>query len=489
MKLLLRFAGELLLKSSRVSNRFQRTLLANLKAALRAQKCQFSVEPHWSRIFVCVDKDSALDAVCQVFGIQYVAVIDGEVAADLDAIVAKGLELYGASLEGKSFAVKARRSGTHSYNSLAVNQQLGAALKACCSTARVDLGNAELNVHVDIIQDRAYFYSEKVPGAGGLPLETGGKAVSLVSGGFDSIVATWMIQRRGVALDYIFCRIGGKANERAVLRILRDFARRWYHAPCGPKVYLVDFNPIVEEIRSKAPGAYAQVLLKRFFYLLAAAIARADDADGIVTGEAIGQVSSQTLKNLRAIEDGIDYPLLRPLISFTKDDIVTLSHKVGNFAASSKIREYCQIVPAKPVTASSVDRVQDLASCFDSKALIDAAISQARVLRLSELNDAELVDSYLFTSEITSDTCVIDCQSKAERDQASIPDSSHWEFYEFMRKIKTFARDKRYVIYCRQGTQSALLAEEMQSHGYEAYSLRGGLESYSGPLSGSGVKT
>ena len=193
----------------------------------------------------------------------------------------------------------ARRAGSFGFGTQDVHVQLGAALN---TYGTVNLDHPEVTVGVELRDGEALLFCGRIGGVGGLPLGVEGRAVCLLSGGFDSPVAAWLMLKRGVALDYVFCNLGGEAYERAVVSVAKILADAWSFGD-RPKIHIIDFDAVVANLKDVVTPRYWQVVLKRVMYRAAEQVATAIGAEGIVTGEAIGQVSSQTLHNLRAIDD------------------------------------------------------------------------------------------------------------------------------------------------------------------------------------------
>jgi diphthamide synthase (EF-2-diphthine--ammonia ligase) len=244
----------------------------------------------------------------------------------------------------------------------------------CCPTPNgVDLSSPEVTASSRCGTRAAYLFSERVDGAGGLPLGVEGRAVALLSGGYDSAVAAWLLLKRGVALDYVFCNLGGDAYERAVVQVGKALADEWSYGT-RPRLHVVDFGDVLQELKEKTRDAYWQVVLKRLMYRAACTVAAERGAGAIITGEAVGQVSSQTLPNLRAIETVATLPVLRPLIGFDKDEIIDRARSIGTAALSEQVKEYCAIAPGYPVTAARVERVDAEEGRMDLSVL-DAAVA------------------------------------------------------------------------------------------------------------------
>src|SRR5688572_30544808 len=164
--------------------------------------------------------------------------------------------------------------------------------------------------------------------------------------------------KRGIALDYVFCNLGGDAYERAVVQVGKAIADDWSYGT-KPHLHVVDFAPVLDELRAKTRASYWQVVLKRLMYRAACLVAAERNAEAIITGEAVGQVSSQTLSNLRAIESVATLPVLRPLIGFDKEEIIERAKMIGTASLSEQVKEYCAIAPGNPVTAATIRRVDE----------------------------------------------------------------------------------------------------------------------------------
>ncbi|MEN8374912.1 MAG: tRNA uracil 4-sulfurtransferase ThiI [Gemmatimonadota bacterium] len=468
-RFLLRLAGEFSVKSRRTQQRFRRRLLRNLRDAMEEAGGTYEVEDRWSRIFVRSTSPDAEAHLGRVFGLGSLSPIALTVPAELDRIVEAGGERFRDEVLGRSFAVRSRRSGTHPFRSKDIEIELGAALDG---PGRVDLSNPDVTVGVEVRDDVAHLFSRRTPGAGGLPLGVEGRALALVSGGYDSAVAAWMMLKRGVELDYAFCNLGGDAYERSVLAVMKVLADRWSYGS-RPRIHLIDFGPALDDLRAHAAERYWQVLLKRLMYRAGSIVADRIGAEVLVTGEAVGQVSSQTLTNLRAIEPAASLPVFRPLIGFDKEEIIARARVIGTDELSARVKEYCAIAPGKPVTAASVD-VVDAQDALLDPGTVERAVAERRVLDLRRLTPTDLVAPYLFTSEVPEGASILDCRSEGEYEAWHLPGARLVDDWELGRTFGDLDRDGTYVLYCAQGVQTAQIAERMQRAGYEAYSFRGG---------------
>ncbi|HUF11536.1 MAG TPA: tRNA uracil 4-sulfurtransferase ThiI [Longimicrobiales bacterium] len=466
---LIRFGAELAIKARRTRQNFLGRLGRNMRDALSLTNEEFELRTGWNRFVATIRSDAQLHALTRVFGVSSISVIDAVVPADLDAIVARGRELYAERVRGRRYAVRARRHGRHGFASRDIEVELGRALN---EGATVDLRHPDVTVHVEVREDEAFLFAERLDGPGGLPLGVEGSAISLISGGYDSAVSAWLMLKRGVSLDYVFCNLGGDAYERAVVQVAKVLADDWSWGS-RPRLHVVDFGPALDELRSKATQRYWQVVLKRLMYRVASAIAAERDAQAIVTGEALGQVSSQTLTNLRAIEPAAAFPVFRPLIGFDKEEIIARARHVGTAALSEQVKEYCAIAPGHPVTAAPVDSVEREEAKLDLTVL-ERAVADRKVLDLRALTAVDLVQPYLFIDDVPADAIVLDCRPEPHYRAWHWPGATHWDEWELLNRFEKLDRDPKYVLYCAHGIQSAYLAERMQRSGYEAYSFRGG---------------
>lgn len=469
--LLVRLAAELTIKSKRTRANFVRQLVANMRDSLAVAGMDATIETAWGRIYVRAESPAAALPLARVFGISSISVVDRVVPADVDTIVAAGAELYADRLAGRLFAVRARRTGMHAFGSKDVETQLGAALRPYA--AGVNLDAPDVTIEVEIRDQQAFLFTGRVDAANGLPLGVEGNAVALLSGGFDSAVSSWLMLKRGVALDYVFCNLGGDAYERAVLQVAKLIADEWSYGT-QPRLHVVDFSEVLRDLREKTRDSYWQLVLKRLMYRAASRIGHELGADAIVTGEAVGQVSSQTLTNLRTLEPAADLPVFRPLIGFDKEEIIARARHIGTAALSEQVKEYCAIAPGRPVTAASVERVDREDALLDPDVL-DQAIAARRIIEPRRLTPADLVAPYLFTETIADDAVVLDCRPLAQYRTWHLRGAEHREEWELLRNFKRLNRDRTYVLYCAHGIQTAHLAELMQRSGFEAYSFRGGL--------------
>jgi thiamine biosynthesis protein ThiI len=351
-----------------------------------------------------------------------------------------------------------------------VERELGTALLP--AARRVDLGAPEVTVRVEVHRGAAHLFREKVPGAGGLPLGTEGRAVALVSGGFDSAVAAWQMLRRGVRLDYVFCNLGGRTHELGALRVMKVIAERWSYGD-RPRLHALDFRPVVRELMDRTAPRLWQVLLKREMLRAAEQVARAVRGQALVTGEALGQVSSQTLSNLAVISEATELPIFRPLVGFHKQEIIDLAEHVGTAPLSAVVGEYCAIVPRRPATAARRADVLREEAKRGTGPLEHAVKAAERIdLRAFDPDAERLAD--LETDAVPSGAVLLDLRTRDEFAAWHAEGAARLDFADALRAYESFAPEQEYVLYCDYGLKSAHLAELMREAGLRAHHFRGG---------------
>ncbi|HWM91724.1 MAG TPA: THUMP domain-containing protein [Thermoanaerobaculia bacterium] len=480
--LILRLAGDFYTKARNTRLRFQRRLAQNIRDALSSHGIPHKLETTWSRYYLETPSTAALEVLPRVFGIQSVSLVERRPWETLEDISRAGVEIFGEGIRGRSFAVRASRRGGRErmpFDSNAVAVALGSELLRHAPDARVNLREPEVTAHVELEPGDpgwAHFFHDKLRGHGGLPVGVEGRALSLVSGGFDSAVASWLMLKRGVQLDYLFCNLGGAAHRLGVLKVMKVVAEHWSYG-YRPRLFEVDFQPLIEELQARNHPRNWQIVLKRMMVRAGELAARKTRSLGLITGEAMGQVSSQTLQNLAVINHAVSpaMPVLRPLVGFNKDEILAVARKMGVFDLSAAVGEYCDLVPKKPATRASLAEVLRGEAAM-TPGRLEEVVEARTVFELRSLDDSVLSPSGLETDRVPEGAAVLDLRSKPAYQAWHYPGAIHLDFHHALGAWPSFGRDRDYVLVCEVGLKSAHLAEKMQQAGFRAWNFRGGLK-------------
>ena len=359
--------GEVVLKGLNRRS-FEDKLIGNLRR--RTAKCgNFRIYSKQSTIYVEPVNDesdlTAAYAACkQVFGVIAVSrALPCE--KDVQAIIRTAKDYLAPEFaRAKDFKVESKRADkTFPLTSIQLSQQVGGALHQAFPRCAVNVHDPELTVFIELRDDAAYVHGPAEAGAGGLPIGMGGSAVSLLSGGIDSPVASYMMAKRGVSLE--------------IAQLLTPWCGRL-------TVHIVPFTEIQEQIRMNCPEDHFTLIMRRFMMRLAQRVADEVRAKALVTGECLGQVASQTMEALRVSEDVAELPVLRPLIGMDKEEIIRISRKIGTFDTSILPYEDCCTVftPRHPKTKPHVEEVRELEAVLDVDALCDRAMAGREFVRI-----------------------------------------------------------------------------------------------------------
>ncbi|WP_018139311.1 MULTISPECIES: tRNA uracil 4-sulfurtransferase ThiI [unclassified Thioalkalivibrio] len=466
--IIVRLAPEIHLKSPSTRRHFTRVLRRNLKRALIG--IPHDLRTQQGRLVLYTPKPEAGQSILRkAFGVSTFSPVE---AVLKEVSVERLCEVVGArfteAVRGRRYAVRCKRHGRKDISATEVERRVGAVLDG---PGRVDLDNPEVVVRIDLDREQAWIYSRREQGGGGLPLGVQGRAMVLISGGFDSAVAAWYIMRRGTAVDFVFCNVGGSVHEEMVLAVCRRLVSDW-GAGIRPRMFSVDFSGVVDDLRAKVPGDAWQIVLKRLMYRAAEPIARERGAEALVTGEALSQVSSQTLSNLETIDAVTDLPVLRPLIGFDKTEIMNRARAIGTFEVCEKVPEFCAIANQRPMVTSKRAHIERLEAAL-SDGCLDRAVAEARMHDLGAPAPSADRTSPLLVEHIPAAAEIIDCQPPDLYRHWHLPGAVNHPADELVACFEQFPRDRAYVLYCFRGTQSAVLAERMRAAGYDARAFAG----------------
>ena len=370
--------GEIVLKGLNRKS-FEQKLMGNIRRRL-APLGNFRVYCLQSTMYVegeeGADMDAAFEAMRQVFG-----VISLSRAApcekNKEAIAKLAIEYLREEMESaKSFKVESKRSDkAFPMTSIELSQYVGGELADAYPDTQVDVHDPELTVHIEVRDLAAYVHAAPVPGAGGMPVGSNGVAVTLLSGGIDSPVSSYMIAKRGVRLIPVHFFSFPYTSQQAKDKVVE--LAQLLTAYCGRMTMeVVPFTHIQEEIRDKCPEEYFTLIMRRFMMRIAQQLAQRGKGGAIVTGENLGQVASQTMEAMASTQAVIHLPVLQPLIGMDKEEIITIARKIGTFDTSILPYEDCCTVftPRHPRTRPTLDEVEVAESALDVETLVQEAI-------------------------------------------------------------------------------------------------------------------
>ena len=379
--------GEVVLKGLN-RHSFETKLMSNIRR--RTQKFgKFKIYSRQSTIYVepvgedC-DLAGAYAACKQVFGlIAITKAVPCEKSKEAILETAKAY-LGGELQKAKSFKVETKRADkSFPMGSIEISQWVGGMLHDAFPHLKVDVHAPELTVYVEVREDAAYVHAPAEPAAGGLPLGMGGSALSLLSGGIDSPVSSYMMAKRGVVLEMLHFAAPPYTSDLARQKVLQ--LAQELTAWCGRmSVHIVPLTEIQEQIRKQCPEEYFTLITRRFMMRIADRLAKEFDCRALVTGENLGQVASQTMEALRVSEDVTDLPVLRPLIGMDKEEIVRIARHIGTFDTSILPYEDCCTVftPRHPKTKPHVEEVREIESVLDTEGLVSRAMEQREVVKV-----------------------------------------------------------------------------------------------------------
>lgn len=353
--------GEVGLKSNKVRRRFENRLINNIKASIDAE-----VKVYQARIFIFPkDFDDAIEKLERIFGIvSYSPAISTKATfEDIEESLssyAEKLHDEGLLDENTRFAISCRRVGNHEFSSQEMAAFAGAVVVRKYSSP-VDLTNPELTIYIEVRDNDAYIFHEKIQGPGGLPLGTQGKVISLVSSGIDSPVATYLMMKRGCQVIALYCDNQPYTTPEALKNFNDLIDQLNLYASGAPiKKRVVKYGDYLSTCKAEAPDKMTCVLCKSGMYKLAGKLAKKLHADAVIDGSSLGQVASQTLPNILATREDLDVPVLSPLIGLDKVEITRIAEKIGTYEISKRDDGGCKAVPKYPETKADLEFVKEI---------------------------------------------------------------------------------------------------------------------------------
>ncbi|ORM65762.1 tRNA 4-thiouridine(8) synthase ThiI [Pantoea rodasii] len=475
MKFIIKLFPEITIKSQSVRLRFIKILTGNIRNTLRTVDEEIAVVRHWDHIEVRAKKEAlravVIDELTRIPGIHHVLAVEDQPYTDMHDIFEQALALNRERLEGKSFCVRVKRRGKHSFSSTEVERYVGGGLNQHIETARVQLKNPQETVNLEIEDDRLLLITGRYEGLGGFPIGTQEDVLSLISGGFDSGVSSYMLMRRGCRVHYCFFNLGGAAHEIGVRQVAHYLWQRFGRSH-RVRFVAINFEPVVGEILEKIDDGQMGVVLKRMMVRAASMVAERYGVQALVTGEALGQVSSQTLTNLRLIDNASDTLILRPLISHDKEHIIDLARHIGTEDFAKTMPEYCGVISKSPTVKAVKAKIEAEEQNFDFEILnrMVQEASNVDIREIAEKTQEEVVEVETVVS-FTANDVVLDIRSVDEQEASPLAlegvDVKSLPFYKLSTQFGDLDQDKTWLLYCDRGVMSRLQALYLHEQGFK----------------------
>ena len=479
MKFIIKLFPEIMIKSESVRKRFVKILTSNIRNVLTKYDDTVAVIKHWDYIEVRSKIDANLPMLIEqlqrIPGIHHFLQVEEKPFANLHEIFEQTLSDVASQLENKTFCVRVKRKGKHEFNSLEAERYIGGGLNQHIASAKVQLKNPDVTVRIEIEDDKMMLVRARYEGIGGYPIGTQEDVLSLISGGFDSGVSSYMLLRRGSRVHYCFFNLGGAAHEIGVKQMAYHIWQR-YGSSHNVRFVAINFEGVVGEILENVDNGQMGVVLKRMMVRAASKIAQRFDIQAIVTGEALGQVSSQTLTNLRLIDEAAEVLVLRPLITHDKEQIIGMAKHIGTDDIAKSMPEFCGVISKNPTVKAIKAKIEQEEGNFNF-AVLESAVENAQYLDIRQIaeqteKDVVSVDA---VSVLGENDVIIDIRSPEEIDENPLHIENQamiqLPFYKLSSQFAELDQSKHYVLYCERGVMSKLQALYLKESGFNNVSV------------------
>lgn len=476
MQFIIKYSAEITIKSKPVRRRICQQLVRNLRMLLKPLDAQCVVTSGWDKLQLSINpnsKEECLARLANCSGIAYFLEVLEYPLSDLDDAYEKAAEVYLPQIAGKSFAVRCKRVGAHSFSSGDVERYIGGLLMVNADNARVQLKAPDVVVRLEIRGEQLFIAKDRRKGAGGFPAGSLDPVLSLVSGGFDSTVASYLAMRRGLEVHFVLFSLGGKEHQLAVQEVSLYLWMK-FASTQRIKFITVPFEDVINEIQRKVATGYSGIIMKRQMMKAAERLSRQHKILSLLTGEAVAQVSSQTLTNLSVIDEASDMLVIRPLAFMDKMDIIDVAREIGTEDFSKHIPEYCGAVSIKPKTRARLHLVKEQEERLDP-AVLEVAINDADVQFMDELlpesEAAEAATELDIVQNLPDSAVVLDIRHPDELEIRPLVVQGHTiltiPFFELNSRYSSLPTDQRYFLYCEQGLMSRLHASYLCDAGHK----------------------
>ncbi len=462
MQYIIKYAGEISTKQSRTKWGMINRLYSNILKAIKYHGLQLNEgKVYWDFLYVDINED-ALFVLKNIPGIQYFAEVKVLDSFDKDEIIEEGFKLFKDKVGGKKFAVRCRNKLTKNKTFRSVDLEIELGSKLFDYSTGVDLKHADVFCHVEIRDKGTFLYSEKIQGLTGFPVGNTGKGIVMFSGGIDSPVATYQAIRIGIKPIFVYFDLGGDEQKENTYDIFR-FMYKKYLAGLEIKFIEIPFLNTIEYIRT-LPHKYQNLLLKYFFYNVSDKLAYRHKANAVITGEALGQVSTQTIQNLTLLDNYISHSVFRPVLFLSKLEIIDIAEQIGTFDMSYKGKEFCAIATKNVVTGGRKDIFDNIIKDIPLQDIVHSLVKDIKVMGIEDFEEVE--EKSLENSKNIydiEDLTVINLASQ----KSNYPDELIIDLDKALEEFKNWDKSRKYKIICDEGVKSKILAKAMREKGFE----------------------
>ncbi len=475
MKFIVKIFPEIAVKSRPVRKRMIARLQTNLTVILQRISNDVKVSGHWDKVEVYYGgtdttvRDQLIEAMKCTPGLTYFLEVEEFPLGDFDDVFQLTRQFYAEALKGKTFKVRVKRTGKHDFTSIELERYVGGGLLQHTEAAGVDVRKPELYVDLEVRDDTLFVVTQRHAGQGGYPVGSQDAVLSLISGGFDSIVASYMTMRRGCKTHFLFFNLGGRAHEIGVKQVSLHIWQK-YGSSARVKFITVPFEEVVGEILQSVNHSHMGVVLKRMMMRAGEQVAAKMKVDALVTGECVAQVSSQTLPNLKLIDGATDALVLRPLITMDKQQIIDITKQMGAYEFAAGMPEFCGVISDRPTTCAKRERVEEEESNFDYEVL-ERALDNAQVISIDDIvEDVNVHAEVEALTKVSENQIIIDVRApqESERKPLNLPGCEILAvpFFKLESTFEALDGSKEYLLYCDKGVMSQMHAQTLQDKGY-----------------------
>lgn len=477
MKFIIKVSSEIIIKSKPVRKRTIRLLTRNIKVFLNDYKQYINIHDSWDRIDIEVDnnleeskKKEIINILSFIPWINSFYEVKEKDFKDLDSLFLEVKDFFVDSLTWKTFVVRVHRTWRHIFNSMEAERKLGGLFLQNATNTKVNLKNPDITIQIDIKEDKYFVINHRFSWIGWYPVWFQEKVLSLISWWFDSGVSTFLSMRRGCEVNFLFFNLGWTAHELWVKQVASYLSNK-FSKNYKAKFITINFEEIVKVLITKVNHKYRWIILKRLMLKCASEVWQKWHF-ALIKWDSLWQVSSQTLINMSVINKASSMLVLRPLITYDKQEIIDISKKIWTYNFACNMPEYCGVISDRPATRSEEADILKEEENID-KELITNAINTKKIEKIWDLLSEDLggLEKWLEVSYLpSSNEIVIDIREEEKRIKNPLKINEitiiNIPFFDINHKFPTLDQNKTYLFYCERGVLSKLHALYLKEKGF-----------------------